>query len=341
MCPDFIQAADIWARLEEWASRQGNYKALFEQFFFTKGLTLELLDWPDGVKTLPTVQPSQAILAFYGKQDVSNAKGLFGGHRVYYFETRTYLIGGWSESSTAIEFACSVSNYNEVPFLIDPYTGKIRLELNHSMMKVCASDDADSVFDWFGEFVARLETGLYRWGNTLNDGIQLFPQLVGRGATRAVTRGVEVVASAIHTPTAERRFTFVYSIRLRLVAPNQDGYAENRGFDTCQLISRHWRLRYRDGRTESVDGHGVVGLFPLLREGSHRRDYEDQSSSAIEVGEDVPDGTFQYESCTDGSAITFGGFLVFLPGSLVNATGPPFEVHLAPFQLDANPEYHY
>ena len=44
-----------------------------------------------------------------------------------------------------------------------------------------------------------------------------------------------------------------------------------RGFETAQLRSRHWRIQRR-GETDAVHGDGVVGKFPLLREGGWRDD---------------------------------------------------------------------
>ena len=38
---------------------------------------------------------------------------------------------------------------------------------------------------------------------------------------------------------------------------------EERGFSSCQLDSRHWSMRMRDGSVESVDGSGVVGKYPV------------------------------------------------------------------------------
>ena len=57
--------------------------------------------------------------------------------------------------------------------------------------------------------------------------------------SRAVTRGVEVVTSAVFVPEME---VFVYSIQIRLLTSEDgEGYLspEVRGFDTCQLLSRH------------------------------------------------------------------------------------------------------
>jgi len=52
---------------------------------------------------------------------------------------------------------------------------------------------------------------------------------------RAVTRGVEVIASSIYVPEMRMH---IFSIRIRLLAPDDsDEYMspEQRGFETCQI----------------------------------------------------------------------------------------------------------
>ena len=41
--------------------------------------------------------------------------------------------------------------------------------------------------------------------------------------------------------------------------------------DSCQLIRRHWSIRYSDGRKEVVDGEGVVGEQPTFTPGHHHQ----------------------------------------------------------------------
>jgi uncharacterized protein affecting Mg2+/Co2+ transport len=86
-----------------------------------------------------------------------------------------------------------------------------------------------------------------------------------------VTRGIRVTASAVFAP---ERGTYVYSIRLLLLSPGEEGYmsAEERGFETAQLNTRHWVLRQASDPPNEVHGAGVIGLFPLLREGGWRND---------------------------------------------------------------------
>lgn len=89
---------------------------------------------------------------------------------------------------------------------------------------------------WLEEFATRLVQGGYRAENivpgaNLSRGVSLFPAS-GETVTRAVTRGIEVVASSIYM--AEHRQGWTYSIRIRLLTPGEEGYMspEERGFTT-------------------------------------------------------------------------------------------------------------
>ena len=211
-------------------------------------------------------------------------------------------------------------------------------------------DRKDDLLLWLEEHVRRLERGLI-WvekvavHNYFLECITLYPQfphfstpVITEGVqpvSRAVTRGVEVIASAVYVPQS-RRFGFIYSVRIRLLTPSitesmQDGNdsygyesAAQRGFETCQLLSRHWRISDDvAGTTHAVDGEGVIGMYPLLREGGYTE------------GGVQHDCVFQYQSCTGGAMThgSFAGHLLFVPGSLDSPTGPPFSVEVKPFGL--------
>jgi F-box protein 3 len=177
----------------------------------------------------------------------------------------------------------------------------------------------------------------------------------GGGAvhTLYVSRGVEASASVIFMPEGSQ---WTYSIKLRLVPPGEPGHvpAAQRGFETCQLQSRHWAIEpggsssgRSSGRSSSsaaspvlehVRGDGVVGAFPLLREGAHRADQQvEPQFRASRLREGAwADGSYVYQSCSGQNLPggSFGGELTFVPGSLKNPTGEPFDVVVQPFALD-------
>jgi len=212
---------------------------------------------------------------------------------------------------------------------------------------------------WLDELGRRLEGGVYLASpleppEPRSVGICLFPQ-AGEKHVSCVTRGIRVTASALYAPEMA---TFAYSIRLALVAPGEEGHlpAAQRGFETAQLHTRHWVLRQADGGADQVHGKGVVGYFPLLREGGwrgkqrhsapraghvrdtsgaphHRRDDKQLHSGRIGQG-GWCEGVFVYQSLSGrGSSISFEGSIDFVPGSLEAPAGEEFAVAVPRFPL--------
>ena len=176
----------------------------------------------------------------------------------------------------------------------------------------------------------------------LKNSIILFPNAPGKlGCSRAVTKGIEVVSSSVFMP--ESTSGWGYSIRIRLLMPGEEGYLnpEQRGFSTCQLRSRHWIIDLGQ-QEEHVRGNGVIGKYPLLREGGWRDDSQDMYGRVRQSFQ--RDGTFVYQSCSGranrASGGSFRGELIFIPGSIENPKGPDFEVIVERFPLTL-PEYVY
>ncbi len=75
-----------------------------------------------------------------------------------------------------------------------------------------------------------------------------------------ITDGIRITVRPIfledQSRPEERKFLWAYHVRI-----------ENRGSDTVQLLSRHWRITDADGRLEEVRGPGVVGEQPVLGPG--------------------------------------------------------------------------
>ena len=88
-------------------------------------------------------------------------------------------------------------------------------------------------------------------------------------------------------------------------------------------------------------GDGVVGKFPVLRDGGWRDDAQVGPMSlgfadAVQEGEDC-DGEFVYQSfsgpMTSHQGGSFEGVLEFHPGDAANPTGPKFDVVCPKFLL--------
>lgn len=76
------------------------------------------------------------------------------------------------------------------------------------------------------------------------------------------TKGIRIQAAPEFVPERSDlengMFFFSYQIDIR-----------NEGEETVQLISRHWIISDANGRTEEVEGPGVVGEQPVLQPGEN------------------------------------------------------------------------
>jgi ApaG protein len=119
----------------------------------------------------------------------------------------------------------------------------------------------------------------------------------------ATTRGIEVTVKPRFMPEssspAQGRYFWAYTIAIT-----------NRGGETVQLKTRHWRITDASGRVQEVRGAGVVGEQPRL----------------------APGQSFEY---TSGVPLpTPSGFMA---GSyrMVTDQGEPFDIEIPAFSLDS------
>jgi len=194
---------------------------------------------------------------------------------------------------------------------------------------------------WFEEYLRRLEQGVYikmplrPEEAPATAGICLFPTC-GEWVSKCVTRGVQVTGSCIYMPEHLQGWT--YSISFRLV----ENEAE-RGYKTCQLYRRQWQIKEDGGEPDIVNGEGVVGFFPILADGGWLLNRESDPNRQYSGSDRFMSGEFRYQSFSGRSASMsgwFGGSLTFMPGTLRNQTGQPFQVRLEPFRLMV-PEFVY
>lgn len=75
------------------------------------------------------------------------------------------------------------------------------------------------------------------------------------------------------------RYVFAYTVTLR-----------NAGSVPAQLLARRWIITDANGKTEEVEGEGVVGEQPWMRPGD---DYEYTSGAVLETPVGVMDGSYQ------------------------------------------------
>ena len=121
---------------------------------------------------------------------------------------------------------------------------------------------------------------------------------------QAVTRDIEVTVAprflAERSSPDNGYFFWAYTIEIT-----------NRGAETVQLKTRHWRITDAHGRLQEVRGAGVVGEEPVLKPGEN----------------------FEY---TSGVPLpTPSGFMAGSYG-MVTATGEHFDIEIPAFSLDSS-----
>ena len=74
--------------------------------------------------------------------------------------------------------------------------------------------------------------------------------------TRSIRVSVEPTFLEDQSSPSENHYVWAYHVRI-----------ENRGSETVQLRTRHWRITDSNGQTQEVRGAGVVGEQPRLEPG--------------------------------------------------------------------------
>ena len=121
---------------------------------------------------------------------------------------------------------------------------------------------------------------------------------------RAVTRNIEVTVEpqylADRSAPDQGQYFWAYTIEIT-----------NKGAETVQLKTRHWRITDAVGRRQEVRGAGVVGEQPVLEPGQ----------------------SFEY---TSGVPLpTPSGIMVGSYGMTTTTTGEVFDIEVPAFSLDS------
>ena len=121
---------------------------------------------------------------------------------------------------------------------------------------------------------------------------------------QSVTRSIEVTVTPQYLPERSspesNEYFWAYTIEIT-----------NRGAETVQLRTRHWRITDANGRRQEVKGPGVVGKQPVLKPGE----------------------SFEY---TSGVPLpTPSGFMTGSYGMLTSA-GKHFDIEIPAFSLDSS-----
>ena len=313
--------------------------------------------------------------------DYVRYSGLFGAFQAYHIAADTrwnapdFYDGFIDRNRSPLFITLAEDEYDLIRIVIDRSTGQVyslsstmgtllvatpceggsyQQEVNRMIVEkpLVRKDGEDSILRWFEEHANRLHRAYISVGGLVPDeppslgnlSLLRYPAIADTvHCSHAVTRGIEIVASAIFVE--DEGFgapMFVYSIRMRMLTP-EDGEEymspEQRGFDICQLVSRHWKISKDDPDQdepliEDVRGDGVIGYYPLLYEGGYVSYHTSDDGRLVCLGDF--NGCFKYQSCTlaDFEEGTMEGYLQFSPGSMLSPTGSVFDVRVAPFPLE-------
>ena len=367
--PYFIRACLMWKRIEEWCDDESKSGTLGGQIKQTL-LPGRALD-PNTIGSIRNTKTSafKAIYSFYSGQNRPNPNdaeldnfnpctGLFGGYHAYNMFSNTSFekpdLGHPSGYVTIARDTMKLFRFNLCRHALELVHGERGALEQHLATPAFingknASFQLDSLLRWFEEHANRLQKGFLSVGKIDRfDSIVRYPTVADTAnCSRAVTRGVEIVASSIYVPEMRMH---IYSIRIRLLTPDDgDEYMspEQRGFETCQLVSRYWRISTKGPRrgprgaepqpvVQEVRGEGVIGMYPLLFEGGFRN-YVTGEDHELEEGENT-DGQFSYQSCTQAESPNHSGSiqgaLQFRPGSSTEPSGDLFDVQVSSFPLN-------
>jgi len=117
--------------------------------------------------------------------------------------------------------------------------------------------------------------------------------------THNVTVSVEPTYLDGESVPEKNIYVWAYTVRI-----------ENKGADTLQLRTRHWKITDAYGRVQEVKGPGVVGEQPVLKPGEM---FEYTSGTPLNTPSGIMGGTYAMEK----------------------DTGELFDVEIPPFSLDA------
>lgn len=355
----FLRAAAVWNAIGRWC--MSDISGLFGNVLFNtlaSGVSRRDGRFPLN-SDFKTVHAMEALFAFCdGQNALTVAAPFFGAYSFYDHQNSTILLS--TDHSSMLRSALNLRlDESVISFNFDHAHPKWT-RFNSSLGTFCVQcrglddlpvykcNESDSEAEvgllWMEEFARRLEQRHYEINpslfNTTEDGtpfglLSLFPTVRSPLSSRKVTRGIEVVASSL---AAVEILTVTYSIRIRLLSQGEEGYLspDQRGFETCQLKSRHWEF-YNDSTNtvDRVSGDAVVGRYPLLFDGGYRDDHY------VGVrGKEVL-GVFQYESCAGISSGNFSGQLKFIPGSIRDPSGDPFFVDVGKVDINLLQDINY
>lgn len=124
---------------------------------------------------------------------------------------------------------------------------------------------------------------------------------------KAPTSEIQVTSQVTYLPgeSQPEQGYFLFSYRITI---------ENRGNQSCQLMSRQWLIQDGHGKTEEVRGPGVVGLQPKIQAGQK---FEYESACPLHTPWGTMKGFYQFISESgDSFQVEIPEFYLISPNSL-------------------------
>uniref|UniRef100_A0A7N0TUM6 ApaG domain-containing protein n=1 Tax=Kalanchoe fedtschenkoi TaxID=63787 RepID=A0A7N0TUM6_KALFE len=340
----------LWAQLKTWSNL--NYPELASTY--QRGASEATLNNLEDHLKVKLPLPTRVIYRFCDGQDphhncdVSGYLGLIGGYGFYdhfvnvdllssdqmVVETKEFISAlGFAKRSKYIVVASS-STFAEKLFFLNCTNGQLYVGTKNAStegeMLPCVpkgllnsvhdpngSQQQDGLLLWLEEHLRRLQNNIITLLTQKFRCISLFPEELPLCST-AVTNGVKIRASAVLVPeksdlqSGTDKYLFTYSIRMSLLP--EGCIVDGVPYSSCQLYARHWIIKAKERVISQFTGDGVIGLYPILHPGCKEFVYESCSTMPCSVG-------------------SIEGFFTFVPGSLEEPHGPPFEVAVAQFPL--------
>lgn len=119
---------------------------------------------------------------------------------------------------------------------------------------------ANSFLDYFTDYAAKLSSGYFP---SERGHIYRFYK---EPTSEAISHNVKIQVATAFLPEMSSltspKFTHAYRVTMSM-DKNADG------IHACRLVIRHWKIVDSEGHEESVDGPGVIGLYPIMEPGAN------------------------------------------------------------------------
>jgi ApaG protein len=142
------------------------------------------------------------------------------------------------------------------------------------------------------------------------------------GGYAQTTRGITVRVASFYleeqSAPEQRRFVWAYRVTIA-----------NESAETVQLLRRTWRITDGRGRTQMVQGDGVVGAQPVLEPGES---FEYTSGTPLDTPSGFMGGHYHMVAHRAGHMVAHGPGPAF---ALADSGGDAFDVVIPTFSLDS------